>query len=236
MRPLSILLFFACSAALASAQTTLFSAGFEDYTAEANLPNGWSQNNPEQSTIVENPSAGGVNGSGLVLQFVNGVYESVVTPGLSLDGFTSGYTFTLSFTLYADAATNNHNLLIGFGPDGAGPTAWAISSTQVNFGNYRADLVGAGIWQTFTFDVTPEITSHLVSYSATDFRIFMENYPNGPTPGATLYLDNLTLTASAIPEPSTYAALLGAGALGFAACRRRMKLPVVRSSPSARSR
>jgi hypothetical protein len=35
--------------------------------------------------------------------------------------------------------------------------------------------------------------------------------------------DNFTLTASAVPEPSTYAALAGAAALGLAAWRRRQR-------------
>ena len=34
-------------------------------------------------------------------------------------------------------------------------------------------------------------------------------------------VDSFTLTQAAIPEPSTYAALIGAGVLGLAACRRR---------------
>lgn len=44
--------------------------------------------------------------------------------------------------------------------------------------------------------------------------------------GAASGIDNLSLTASAIPEPSTYAALAGAVALGLAAHRRR-RGPVV---------
>lgn len=39
------------------------------------------------------------------------------------------------------------------------------------------------------------------------------------------------LTVSAIPEPSTYAAIFGAGALGFALWRRRNRREAARTDP-----
>lgn len=48
------------------------------------------------------------------------------------------------------------------------------------------------------------------------------NIPNGLA-RFNYSFDNLAVAASAIPEPSTYAAILGALALGFVAYRRRQR-------------
>ncbi len=56
---------------------------------------------------------------------------------------------------------------------------------------------------------------------------------NGPNSGATtipissgVYADNFVASGTAIPEPSTYATLLGIGTLGFAAYRGRRRRAV----------
>lgn len=52
-----------------------------------------------------------------------------------------------------------------------------------------------------------------------EFEYFDTADDNGPN--AAIYLTSMNVTL--VPEPSTYAFLLGLGALGFAACRRRRR-------------
>ncbi len=64
----------------------------------------------------------------------------------------------------------------------------------------------------------------LTSWDATDFADIVRWKIGGGGVGTDAFrmsIDHLALTASAIPEPSTYAALFGAAVLGFAFWRRR---------------
>lgn len=64
---------------------------------------------------------------------------------------------------------------------------------------------GAGVWDTYTYEFTAANTA--------DYTLSFQRISRRAA------IDNVSLTA--VPEPAMYAALLGAGALGFAVWRRR---------------
>lgn len=92
--------------------------------------------------------------------------------------------------------------------DNTGGSATAVFSTS--------DFVGS------TFVTGTATLTTTTAFNATDVGSFVITGAtlNG-VDTLSLKIDELTASASAIPEPSTYAALAGVGALGLAAWRRR---------------
>lgn len=150
------------------------------------------------------------------------------TPSVDLTPHASATAFTLSFDHYQNTGTNT-SLIIAFNDTTSGYVD-AVSETSFKwvgadtsaFGLngliFRFDPTTAETWHHFDLDVTSAITPYLTSISgpSTDFRVGFQNWTGGAGGSIQqIYLDNLTLTAtSAVPEPSTYAAILGACALG----------------------
>jgi autotransporter-associated beta strand protein/T5SS/PEP-CTERM-associated repeat protein len=124
--------------------------------------------------------------------------------------FTHGLTLLASSILDFELGTTSDLIRVSGGTL-TGPTSGLVTLNLTDAGGFAAG--------TYTlFDFTSAATS---SFDAADFTF-------GTTlPGYTYALSltggtlQLTATASAIPEPSTYAALLGAAALALAAHRRR---------------
>ncbi|MBC8009301.1 MAG: PEP-CTERM sorting domain-containing protein [Burkholderiales bacterium] len=98
-------------------------------------------------------------------------------------------------------------------PGGGGGTAWSVASLNFQTTSWTAVNFTAG--STLSIGAT----TVLPAGDITGFGIF------GPTARGTTgaRLDGYTINATAIPEPSTYAALVGAAVLGLAACRRRAR-------------
>lgn len=82
-----------------------------------------------------------------------------------------------------------------------------------------------GAWSTLTWTITPDSFDRLsISQTAAAANQWGDLRLVAATNGAvTVNLDNLTFSASAVPEPSTYAALFGVVALGGAFLRRRRR-------------
>ena len=90
--------------------------------------------------------------------------------------------------------------------------------TKSGTGTFNLDFSN----QTFSTDNTYTLTSFTgTTFAATDFTLGGYSVANGESLSLSIVGNALMLTASAIPEPATYAALAGLGILGFAACRRR---------------
>jgi len=203
-------------------QVTLYEETFEGVTPSA-LPAGWT-NGSSFAISAANPSATGVNTSSQVLtwtQEAGGVADN--TPAIDLTNYTSGYTFTLSFDLYANS-TNDHSLLIGYGDFALNaPDAWIISDSTAAYGTLRTDLTATNTWQHFSFDITSAATTYFgTAADVSDFRIFFEEWSSSAAHVLTS-IDNLKLvaTATAVPEPGTYALFAGLTVWGLIAFRRR---------------
>ena len=78
----------------------------------------------------------------------------------------------------------------------------------------------AGYTTTLTWDITNLISGAVASDGYTQLAIAI-NYNSNIDQVGTFYFDNITLTA--VPEPSTYAAMAGIAVLGLAVARRRLR-------------
>lgn len=217
-------LFACCLLALAFAprsawgQTTLLSENFESLTG-AGIPATWTIATGAFDDTTANPSASGINTSANVL-IADSLSARVATPVLNLDGLV-GSTFILEFDLYNPTQTTSHGLIIGYGQSGF-VDVWAASSNlasgPLGGGQILFNLTSAATWQHFSIDVTSWVTAY--DSGPGDLSLFTLSFQDWSTPTLVMSsLDNVTLTA--VPEPSTYAALFGFGALVFAAWRRR---------------
>ncbi|MCS6243842.1 MAG: PEP-CTERM sorting domain-containing protein [Opitutus sp.] len=123
--------------------------------------------------------------------------------------FETGRTYTLSFDIGK--------------PTGAGPTTDGFQFGFINNAN-TAFIAGgesfvavndltAGAFQTYSVAYTAVSgdNGNTIRIGATDFF----------ASSATYRIDNVQLSASAIPEPSTFAAFVGIAAIGLATLRRR---------------
>jgi autotransporter-associated beta strand protein len=136
--------------------------------------------------------------------------------------FTNGLTLTAGAILDFQLGTTSDLLRVSGGTL-SGPASGSVTLNLTDAGGFAA-----GTYTLFNF--TSAATS---SFDATDFTL-------GTTPSGYTYdlavvgsALELTATVSAIPEPSTYAAIFGACALGLAAWRRRSASNLSRSRTSA---
>lgn len=140
---------------------------------------------------------------------------SNITPG-TLTFASGGYTLALAGKSLTDTST--------LGLAGATVFDFGGTSSSVSFGTTSATWTGSLTINNFVTGTSSlKFGTSAVGLSSTDLALItFAGYSNG---GAAQINSSgfVTPTGSAIPEPSTYAALAGLGALGLALYRRRRK-------------
>lgn len=140
-----------------------------------------------------------------------------ITPTESLNVLSLGFDFAVSNN------TTSVDPYIG---------SWAVFSSATGF--TAGDSLGTGsistpkstgltaVWSSVSVNLQSVGALQNTAVSPIDFRIyFWDNAITTNSTNLAVRLDDIELTASAIPEPGTYAALIGLAALGFVALRRR---------------
>ena len=135
----------------------------------------------------------------------------------------STYTLSISMGFVSAGSAGTASYLFSLGTlNGTTFTVLQSASGTINraSGPTFAATIGGNVAnaQTVSFNVTTG-----ASGLPTDpIYVRWEQTASSNTGGADYFgIDNVTLSVSAVPEPSTYAVIFGAGALGFAAWRRR---------------
>ncbi len=125
--------------------------------------------------------------------------------------YINGSTFDqVTITAILDASNAASDFAIEFRAIDGGVVSQSFSTPMTNF--------TAGVTSTGTIPV---------AWTINPAQIFSWNIgggnpaPGGGSPVFRMSLDNLALTASAVPEPSAYALLAGVACLGFMITRRR---------------
>lgn len=156
-------------------------------------------------TNVGNQGFFGTLGSLAALDSQGQEFTNAKAFGLSTNG---AFTFAISaggssdFTSLNYAAYNSN--------DASATLTWEYSTDGTNFNSLEADAITNSATE-FNVDLSA-ITGASTAYirgtlSGLDTNLF--------------YLDNVAVSGTVVPEPSTYAAIFGAVALAFAAVRRR---------------
>ncbi len=158
---------------------------------------------------------------GVVINFAsgNGGFDAYSVQFITDSQLAANSTYTLTFEMgyVSGPGTGNANYSFSIGTwNGStftplGGSGTASGGPVVNNTSFASGT--AGITQSATFTTGGSGSSDFVA---------IQWAQTNATSGADFFgFDNVTLSVTAIPEPSTYAALLGAAALGLAAWRRR---------------
>lgn len=171
-----------------------------------------------------NATAWGSPATGAVAGWIAVGFQN--TTGAALNSFTLGYTGEQwRDGGSATPAAQTMTLEYGFGSSFSAVTTWTAPGASFNFTSpvFTAPAAGAAVNGNVAGQVTGlggTVSSVTWNNSDTLFIRWIENNDQGNDHG--LAIDNFTFSAAAVPEPSEYAAMAGAGLVGFAIWRRRM--------------
>jgi hypothetical protein len=159
---------------------------------------------------------------------------------------TGNYTLNGDFYFDNDVAFKASNNFVFFVRNASGTVIWSLgvlsngavstqggvtqalfTASQQTWYNFRVDFnfsagTHSGYITSFSGAQTASWSSDSLSssFDGSGKLQFFDN-TSGLTP--TVFLDNISLATSAIPEPSTYAAICGAAVLGLAVWRRKRR-------------
>ena len=230
---LSLPLLAATLAASASglfAQNLLINPSFEDYISATNGPVGIAAGTPNSVMVPGWTIETGANTSVSIANF------ATVSDGLVYFAFNVGDTASSVASIYQDIATTpGATYLVSFDVGRFGPGAGSVDCLGRAFdvvagatdgGYLGADLKGSAVANAGAF--ANFFASETFSFTAvgTTSRILINDVA-AATASVDLIVDNASVTLTAIPEPSSYAAIAGAALLGFAAFKRRNQVKAV---------
>jgi len=180
---------------------------------------------PVNAVIEKNP----INNNLTALSFSEPTIAAhIQLPAIDISQYlNSEYNIGLGFSIYYEGSElGKSGILIGGSFSGNNVTSWFVGDYNPGNPNFiYLDVPQANSWYNFKFDITQSINSALLDPDANQstFSVAFEDwaaYLESPTTKP--YIGLVTLSAEAIPEPSTYA-LFGIGAIGVLMVMRRKK-------------
>jgi len=179
----------------------------------ANGTNGSSSFTTSELSAFTGTSVNATTGTGLSTTTTSPASLAIV--GTSANN--KALTFTLSMTGYKDLVVSFATQKTSTGYTG---NQWAYSTDGTNFTNFGNTVAPASSYATITLS-----TLTAVNYASSVWLRYTLTGSTGTSQNNRLDNIQFNATASAIPEPSTYAALAGAAALvGVIVHRRRQRL------------
>lgn len=178
---------------------------------------------PSTQLSANNVSAGlTINSANRIAGFNDefGAGGSLLAQNLPPNSTSTGGFFDFGVNAGGNPFTD---IVFGFGASitqaGAGGSTVGISYSLdggLNFISLGTELVN-----TLQIEGGQEVSTSVLSDTTNDitFRVGFDNIDTG------VNFDNLQISGTVVPEPSTYAAIFGAIALGFVAYRRRKQFP-----------
>lgn len=192
---------------------TLILSGANTYTNVTNITAGTLLVNGSlantTTTVFSGATLGGTGSIGGPTTIQAG---GILAPGDSVGTltFTNGLTLNSGAVLNFDLGTTS-DLLVVNGGVLAGPSS----------GNVTLNLTDAGGLTAATYDLFTFTGATLSGFDASDFTL--GTAPTGWNYTFGLTANSLQLTVTAVPEPTTYAAIFGTLALGCILLRRRLR-------------
>lgn len=215
---------------------TLILTGTSTYTGTTSVSNGTLRvdGSIATSSTVTVQSTGTLAGTGTVGDLsLSGTLAPGHSPGtLTVDGNTTwngGATYLWEINDANGAAGSAYDLVSIFGTLTLAATPeskFKLSLASLTAGNEAGTLAGFDAAQDYTYTIA-SASGGILGFDAGKFTIDSSGFTNALAGGLwslAVTGNDLTLNfaaATAVPEPSTYAALAGLGALGLALYRRR---------------
>lgn len=198
----------------------------------SNAFNGYNVNDPVFFSFVLNDNAptGAVTNAGLNFSWFEGRYSASLYNTISGTDISGTFVKPTSDLTYSSGieASGTNSLTVQAQYTGAYNTTGISANDNSIYRMYFYGQLGGGLnWGTLS-EVNPSLYTYLsnygdsdgISYAASSASLEVATDTGGTS---NFTINSVSITTTAVPEPSTYAALVGLLALGFVAVRRRRR-------------